>query len=57
MADKVKELLPNFKKFGRKGKLAMEPYLFQDLGWTVDKDPPDLIHSGTIMQLIKTMKV
>ena len=42
MAEKVKGPLPNFKKFGRKGKLCMNPELFEDLGWTVDRDPPDL---------------
>ena len=42
MAEKVEELLPNFKKFGRKGKLCMNPDLFEDLGWTLDRDPPDL---------------
>ena len=42
MAEKVKELLPDFKKFGRKGKLCMNPDLFKDLGWTLDRDPPDI---------------
>ena len=43
MVEKVKELLPDFKKFGRKGKLCMDPDLFKDLGWTLDQDPPNLI--------------
>ena len=42
MAENVKEMLPDFKKFGRKGKLCMNPDLFQDLGWTLDRNPPDL---------------
>ena len=42
MAKKVEELLPDFKKFGRKGKLCLDPQLFEDLGWTLDRDPPDL---------------
>ena len=39
---KSKNYFPNFKKFGRKGKLCMNPDLFEDLGWTLDRDPPDL---------------
>ena len=42
MAENVKELLLDFKKFGRKGKLCMNPDMFEDLGWTLDRDPPDL---------------
>ena len=42
MAEKVEELLSDFKKFGRKGKLCMNLDLFKDLGWTLDRDPPDL---------------
>ena len=36
MAEKFKELLPNFKKFRRKGKLCIDPDLFKDLGWTLE---------------------
>ena len=32
MAKKVKELLPDFNKFGRKRKLCLDPELFEDLG-------------------------
>ena len=42
MAEKVEELLLHFKKFGRKGKLCINLDLFEDLGWTLDGDPPDL---------------
>ena len=42
MAEKVEQLLPNFKKFGRKGKLCMNLDLFKDLRWTLDRDPPDV---------------
>ena len=42
MAEKVEELLPDFKNFGRKGKLCMNLDLFEDLGWTLDRDLPDL---------------
>ena len=42
MAEKVKEVLTDFKKFGRKGKLCMNTNLFGDLGCTLDRDPPDL---------------
>ena len=42
VAEKVEELLQDFKKFGRKGKLCLDPELFEDLGWTLDRDPPDL---------------
>ena len=43
MAEKVEELLPDFQKFGRKGKLCMNPDLFKNLGWTLDHDPPNLM--------------
>ena len=36
MTEKVKELLPNFKKFRRRGNLCMDPDLFEDLDWTLD---------------------
>ena len=36
-------MLPNFKENGRKGKLYMNLDLFKDLGWTLDRDPPDLM--------------
>ena len=52
MVEKVEELLPNFKKFGRKGKLCMNADLFEDLGWKLDRDPPDL----TVFRYINTNK-
>ena len=39
---KVEELLRDFKKFGRKGKLCLDLELFEDLGWALDRDPPYL---------------
>ena len=43
MAEKVNELLPDLRKFGRKGKLCMDPDLFKHLEWTLDHDPPNLL--------------
>ena len=42
MAEKIEETLPDFKTFGRKGNECMNPDLFKDLGWTLDRDLPDL---------------
>ena len=42
MAEQIEKTLPDFKKFGRKRKLCMNPELLEDLGWTLDKDSPDL---------------
>ena len=42
MAEKIKEVLADFNKFGRKGKWCMKLDIFEDLRWTLDRDPPDL---------------
>ena len=43
LAEKVDELPSDFRKFGRKGNLCMDPDLFKDLCWILDHDPINLM--------------